>query len=149
MRKLTEIEEVKRLEQLYGPGNTRGLLENLRESFTVLQLRSQLLLSLIVVCLTITGFSGPRIAETGGLARIALFSGVLAVLVSALILVAGPLRIRWVTQWVSDDPADTLRLLIRRRNRRTYLYHSAAICLLIGLTGYVVSLAAYLGTVRP
>lgn len=144
MKKLTDSEEVEYLKQLYGGDNVMGIYESLRESFNVLQLRSQLLLSLIVVCLTITGFSGPRIAESGPLARIALFGGVLGVLVAAVILVAGPLRIRWITQWASSDSNETIRLLICRRNNRTKLYHAAAGTLLVGLTGYVLSLAAFL-----
>ncbi|MDA3873859.1 MAG: hypothetical protein PF795_07850, partial [Kiritimatiellae bacterium] len=51
------------------------LLDRVVGHFTVLQTRAGLLLSLITLCLTITGFSGHRIASTGFLPAILLSMG--------------------------------------------------------------------------
>jgi hypothetical protein len=66
------------------------------------------------------------------------------VLISALIIFCGPLQIRWLTQYRADSVETTLLELIRRRNTRTYQYYTAMGCLVVGLSGYVLSFAAYL-----
>jgi uncharacterized Tic20 family protein len=103
-----------------------------------------MLLGLVTICLTITGFSGPKVAESGPWSRFFVFVGVIAVLLSALFVLCGPLQIRWMTQYREDALDATLVQLLRRRNHRTALYHLAVTCLLIGLTGYVLSFAAFL-----
>lgn len=112
--------------------------------FDVLQNRSQMLLSLIAICLTITGFSGPRIAESGIWARNLLAVGLTFVLSAALLLVMGPLRLRWGTQRRCATLEDSLIALIERRNSRTSKYHIASIVLVIGLAAYIGSLLTYI-----
>jgi len=116
----------------------------LRDSYQTLQVRSQILLGLITICLTITGFSGIRIAADHLLARVLMLIGILGVLISAVILFSGPLQVRWHTQARADTIPQTIITLIRRRNIRTAQYHAAVACLLIGLTGYVLSVTAYM-----
>ena len=144
MRNLTSAEELAFLKEIYGSTSAEEIFANLRDSFNVLQARAQLLLSLIAICLTITGFSGRQIAASGLLARIFIGSGALAVLVAAVILFTGPLLVQWITASRAETLDTTLIQLIERRNQRTARYHAAVICLLIGLTGYVLSIVAYL-----
>ncbi len=141
---LTPDQELDFLKQIYGSDRSDKLIEILTNSFNVLQNRAQMLLSLITITLTITGFSGPRIAESSLVARIAIAFGLAFVLISALILMAGPLRINWCTRSKSVDIDQTLVKLIVQRNTRTDRYHLASITLVIGLIGYVSSVISFL-----
>lgn len=147
MQKLTPRDELDFLRQIYGHDALPTIFGVVRDSFAVLQTRGQLLLGLITICLTITGFSGHRIASSGVLPKVFVLLGVLSVLASALLILCGPLQVRWMTQSREDTIDETLVRLIERRNRRTRLYHAAVVCLLVGLTGYVLSFAAHLLTV--
>ena len=141
---LSPEQELVFLKQIYGEDRSDRLIEILTDSFTVLQNRAQMLLSLITITLTITGFSGPRIADSSLVARIAIAFGLLFVLISALVLMAGPLRIEWCTRTRSIDIDQSLTKLIVQRNARTDRYHLAAIFLVIGLIGYVSSVISFL-----
>jgi hypothetical protein len=141
---LTPDQELDFLKQIYGSDRSDKLIEILTDSFNVLQNRAQMLLSLITITLTITGFSGPRIAESSLVARISIAFGLAFVLISALILMAGPLRINWCTRSKSVDIDQTLVKLIVQRNTRTNRYHLASITLVIGLIGYVSSVISFL-----
>ena len=141
---LTPDQELDFLKQIYGRDRSDKLIEILTDSFNVLQNRAQMLLSLITITLTITGFSGPRIAESSLVARISIAFGLAFVLISALILMAGPLRINWCTRTKSIDIDQTLVKLIIQRNTRTNRYHLASITLVIGLIGYVSSVISFL-----
>jgi hypothetical protein len=111
--------------------------------FTVIQGRSQLLLTLATITLTITGFSGPRIAASGAAARWLMGGGLLLVLAGVLVLLAG-LRIRWSTQFAGATPREVLAATIRYRNRKTrgYLLHMLLIG--AGIALYVGAVIAYL-----
>jgi len=113
---LTPDQELDFLKQIYGSDRSDKLIEILTDSFNVLQNRAQMLLSLITITLTITGFSGPRIAESSLVARISIAFGLAFVLISALILMAGPLRINWCTRSKSVDIDQTLVKLIDLRS---------------------------------
>ncbi len=143
---LTPEEELAYLKEIYGEGQPGQLIEILTDSFNVLQNRAQMLLSLITITLTITGFSGPGIARSSLTARIAIASGLIFVLVSALILMAGPLRLNWCTRTREGSLDESLIELIVKRNQRTDRYHTAAVTLVIGLVGYVSSLISFLVT---
>jgi len=78
------------------------------------------------------------------MSKIGVFLGVVSVLASALIIFTGPLQIRWLTQYRADSIDTTLLELIRRRNIRTHQYYTAMGCLVVGLSGYVLSFATYL-----
>jgi hypothetical protein len=144
MRRLRPTEELEMLREIVRDDELSRIVENLRGSFQVLQTRAQLLLGLVTICLTITGFSGPRIAESGRAASAAIFIGVVSVLATAIVLVLGPLNLRWMTRYRGETVDDTLVDLIRRRNRRTGLYRAGTVLLVVGLTGYVLSLGFYL-----
>lgn len=95
MRKLTADEEIEFYKEIIADPVKEKMLSNVRDSFHVLYSRSQLLLSLITICLTITGFSGPKIAESNLTSRVLIITGLFFVLLSAVILLSGPLFIKF------------------------------------------------------
>ncbi len=141
---LTPGEELEYLKTIYGENQAEKLFSLLTDSFNVIQNRAQMLLSLITITLTITGFSGAKIAESSLVARISIAFGLVFVLLSALILMAGPLRLNWCTRSRSKSLDQSLIKLIEQRNFRTERYHQASVALVIGLIGYVTSVISFL-----
>jgi uncharacterized membrane protein len=144
MKRLTTEEEINYIKEITNDPEKNNIIGNIKDSFNILQIRSQLLLGLITICLTITGFSGHRLAASGFPARVALFVGVISVLISALLLFFGPLRIRWVTTYKTDSFDETVYKMLKRRDTKTRLYHIATGFLIVGLSAYIVSLAVFL-----
>jgi hypothetical protein len=144
-RPLDAEEEATRLLELYkGERQLAETMEFVRHHFDVIQTRSQLLLTLATLALTITGFSGPKIAQTNLFARYSMAFGIVFVLSAVVILLLSGLRIRWTTQFLGDDPRETLVHIIRYRNHKTRLYFVELGLLVIGLTAYVASVVTYL-----
>ncbi len=150
MSALRPEDEADRLLALYAhaPDQLARALDTLSRHFTVIQTRSQLLLTLGTVTLTITGFSGPSIARSGDFARIGLCSGLALVLCAVLTLLA-TLRIRWLTTFISDDPRAALTAAIRYRNRKTAVFAVETALLMLGLICYGAAVLAYLLTGVP
>jgi hypothetical protein len=144
-RPLGAEDEATRLLGLFsGPERLGKTIEFMRHHFDVIQARSQLLLTLSTLALTITGFSGPKIAQTNLFARYSMAIGIVFVLSAVVILLLGGLRIRWTTQFLGDDPHETLVRVIRYRNMKTRLYFIELGLLVVGLTAYVASVVTYL-----
>ena len=123
-----------------------GALRLLMAQFSVLQTRSQLLLTVATLALTITGFSGPRIAAAGDFQRFALAGGLALVLGSMLLILGGSLRIRWVTQFRRPEGGDDAALvaqIVCYRDRKTRLFFTEVCLLLAGLTTYVAAIIGY------
>ena len=141
-------EELKYLFEIYGEGNTSKVFDLLIQSSSVLHGRSQLLLSLATICLTISGFSGPKIAATGFFTRGCLAFGLIFILLSVFVVITGPLHLRWGTQRRAESLRDSLLYLIQQRNTRTQKYHAAVVLLIVGLSGFVGSVIGYILQVR-
>lgn len=137
-------EELEFLKQIHGTENWPALFSELKTAFALLQMRSQMLLGLATICLTITGFSGPRMAQSNALSRFFIGFGLLFVLAAVVAVVLGPLRLKWVTSLKAATMDRTLVLNLERRNIKTRYYKAATALLLIGLTGYLLSLLFYL-----
>lgn len=144
MKELTPSEELKHLKLIFGEMPTASIYNNLISSFTIIQTRAQILLSLATICLTITGFSGPKIAESNLLSRYSIALGLVFVLVSIAFVLSGPLRIKWATQLFVENMDKTMEVLIQRRNLKTSQYHKSMFFLAIGLSFYVLSVVSYL-----
>ncbi len=144
-RLLNAEDEAREMVDLFGgPEHLGKAIEFLRHHFDVIQARSQLLLTLSTLALTITGFSGPKIAQTNLFARYSMTIGIVFVLVAIVVLLVGGLRIRWTTQFLGGEPEQTLIRIIRYRNHKTRLYFLELALLVIGLTAYVASVVTYL-----
>jgi hypothetical protein len=144
---LTPREELAFLKEIHG-GDFARIFHDLREAFGLLQARSQMLLGLATICLTITGFSGPRMAASNPVSRFFIGFGLFWVLLSIVAIVVGPLRLRWMTAWRAGSMEDTLVAHLVRRGVKTRLYRAATVMLLTGLSGYLLSLLFYLATVE-
>ncbi|MCC5847597.1 MAG: hypothetical protein JJU29_05825 [Verrucomicrobia bacterium] len=137
---LSPREEVQYMRRVLGLDNSAQLLDRVIGNFNVLQARSAMLLSLVTLCLTISGFSGHRIASAGRMPAIFLSVGLTLAVFSAIMILSGPLKLRWATRYVcGDDPEETLVALVALRNLRTRRYHLAACILVLGLTSYVLA----------
>jgi len=139
--------EARRLLTCYGdgPDALAKSLERLTWQFTIMQGRSQLLLTLGTITLTITGFSGPRIADSGPLARLGLCVGLFLVLLAMLVLLAN-LRIRWLSEFLTGDPQRDLTAMICYRNGKTKSYLAQITLLGAGLIFYVGAVILFLIT---
>ena len=147
LKRLTPEEEVEFLKEIHGDDMPQ-LFNVIKEGFVLLQTRSQMLLGLATICLTITGFSGPRMAQSNSVSRFFIGFGLFFVLMAIIAVVAGPLRLRWMTEWKAGDIQQTLVENIVRRNSKTLLYRIATFLLLTGLAGYLLSLVFYLLSVE-
>ncbi len=143
LKKLSAVEEAAFIKEIHG-GDYSAVFRYLRESFTLLQARSQMLLGLATICLTITGFSGPRMAQSNPVSRFFIAFGLVFVLASVAAVVAGPLSLRWITSWRGETLDDTLIANLLRRDSKTRLYRLSTVLLLTGLTGYLLSLFFFL-----
>jgi hypothetical protein len=111
----------------------------------VLQSREQLLLTLATLTLTITGFSGPAMVQSGWLARSGLIAGLVCVLAGVLLILA-TLEARWLTATPGTD-RERLVSAIRLRDRKTQVFRWALALLGLGLTCYVAAVVAFIAAV--
>ena len=145
-RKPDPVEEVDYMLRLYsGKDGIAECLHIISNQFSVLQTRSQLLLTLATIVLTITGFSGPRIAASGLFARGAMSIGLVLTLIAVVTLLAN-LRIRWLTQFKEATDRDTLIAILRYREGKRKAYLSIITLLIAGLGCYVAAVVAFLIT---
>lgn len=144
MKELNPSEEVAHLKTIFGDKSYSEIYHSLISTFMIIQNRGQILLSLATICLTITGFSGPKIAESNLYSRYCIGIGLSLVLVSIVIVLMGPLRIKWATQHRGETLELTIEELIRRRNVKTVQYHRAMLFLGLGLFFYVLSVVLFL-----
>jgi hypothetical protein len=146
---LTPDEEAHSLLQMHGGDS--GLAECLRvlsSQFGIIQSRAQLLLTLATIVLTITGFSGPRIAASGLFARAAMAVGLVLTLTAVLMLLLN-LRIRWLTQFREASVHATLVSIMVYREGKRKAYLGIISLLIAGLASYVAAVVAYLITGEP
>ena len=112
--------------------------------FDVLQARTHMMLTLATLTLTITGFSGPKIAASNLVSRYSMVLGLIFVLGAVVVTLVGTLRIRWLTQIGHAEARLALREMIAQRNRKTRLFLVELTLLVIGLTCYVFSVVTYM-----
>jgi hypothetical protein len=109
--------------------------ELMNQQLGVLVLRTQVLLSLSGIVITVTGFSGRAIAETGALARGSIAAGIFVVLASAAVAIGGVLRLRWLTQ---ELDADVLRMIQRAIEVREKKGRYLSVALLLFVAGFAL-----------
>ncbi len=148
LRKLSPVEELDFMKEIHGADDYAKLFAVVKDSFSLIQTRAQMLLGLATICMTITGFSGPRMAASNPYSRFLIGFGLSFVLASVIAIVVGPLRFRWITAWRAESMDQTLLENLKRRDSKTLFYRIATLLLLIGLTGYLLSLVFYLAIVH-
>ncbi len=140
----TPEKELDYLLEIHGKDNYSKIFDVLVKQFDVLQSRAQLLLGLVTITLAITGFSGPKIAASSTFSKVSIAYGLAFILVAAVLILMGPLQLRWGSRRCKETIRDSMVHLIVRRNQRTKKYHLASFLLIVGLTGYVGSVIGYL-----
>lgn len=130
-------------------GNHRAAFEIIERQLNVMVMRTQVLLSLSGIVITVTGFSGKAIAQTSDLARGCIASGILVVLAAALVAIGGVLRLRWLTLAIGDSVEDTVARGLAFRDVKARSLRWAMLLFAIGFSLYCVAIAQLLIDQRP
>jgi hypothetical protein len=136
-------DEARRLTTLVGDDH-RAAYELLERQLGVLVLRTQVLLSLSGIVVTVTGFSGRAIAQSGAAARYSIVAGILLVLLAALTAIGGVLRLRWLSQILGDGVQTTLERGLALRDLKSRWLGAAMTLFGIGFAAYCVAIAQML-----
>jgi hypothetical protein len=131
-------EEVERL--ISFTGSAKAAFDVIERQMGVLVIRTQVLLSLCGIVITVTGFSGRAIAGTGPLARILVVAGLFTVLAGATVAVGGVFRVTWLTERLQDDERAFLEDAIGLRDRKARFLQAS-------LTLFILGFALYVGAV--
>jgi hypothetical protein len=142
-REHDETEEARRLLALCA-GDTLRAFEIVQGQLSVLVLRTQVMLSLSGIVITVTGFSGKTIAQTSASARYAIVAGLFVVLCAAAVGVGGVLRLKWLTQELQADPVETIKRGLEIRNRKAGFLSIALALFIAGFALYCASIAQLL-----
>jgi hypothetical protein len=145
-------------------GDAQRAFDHVERQHGVIVLRTQVLLSLCGIVITVTGFSGRTIAITGPLARAAIVAGLLTVLAAALVAVTGVLKLAWLTQHIRTattggggrteageltvDALATVRSCLEQRDVKTRRLRLAMILFGAGFALYCVAIAQMLALAR-
>ncbi len=133
-------EEAKRLCAF--TGSPLAAFEILEKQMGVLVLRTQVMLSLSGIVITVTGFSGKAVAETSTVARASIAAGLVVVLAAAIVAIGGVLRLRWLTQLlVEDDPLATVVRAIRVRDQKARMLSLSLALFVVGFSLYCFAVA--------
>lgn len=140
---MVAADEVKRILSLTrgDPGKAYELVQS---QLNVLVLRTQVMLSLSGIVITVTGFSGRTIAQTSEVARNLVASGILIVLGAAGFAIGGVLRLKWLTQEISDDTEATLTRMLEMRDQKARYLNTALLLFMVGFACYCVAIALML-----
>ncbi len=138
-----QADEGRRIVALVG-GDHRAAYDLLERQLAVLVMRTQVLLSLSGIVITVTGFSGRAIAQTSAPARASIVVGILVVLAAALTAIGGVLRLRWLSQIVADDIDTTLARGLALRDQKSRWLATAMVLFGIGFASYCIAIAQLL-----
>lgn len=141
-------DEVKRILKLT-QGDAVKAYELVQSQLSVLVLRTQVMLSLSGIVITVTGFSGRSIAQTSELARVLVAAGILVVLCAAAVAIGGVLRLRWLTQELEDDTEQTLVRMLTIRDEKSKFLSAALVLFVVGFACYCVAIALMLVATKP
>lgn len=141
---MTEEEDEARRILALCKGDTLRAFEIVQSQLGVLVLRTQVMLSLSGIVITVTGFSGRAIAETSTLARLCIVVGLFTVLAAAGVAVGGVLRLKWLTQSLGDEPLETIRAGLEVRNKKSKFLVVALTLFILGFSLYCAAVAQLL-----
>lgn len=145
-RTLTTTEEARQLLALKsGDDSFNNAIAILRSQFNVIQSRYQFMITLCALAMTITGFSGPRIAASNAFSRYSMAIGLIFVLLTTVLMLVSSLKLKWVTQMAGDsaNPQATVEAILRYRDQKTRMLGTKLVLLAIGLIFYVSSVVYY------
>jgi hypothetical protein len=125
-------------------GNKLNIQRTLENQFAVIYQRSQILLSLCGIVISVTGFSGKTIATTNMFSRMVLITGLAFVLIAGAITIWGIINIKWITQFHQEDLHSLIMNVLKNRNLKTFYFRLSILFLIVGLTLYVISISIML-----
>ena len=138
---LSPDDEAERILGVYGHDALPEIMPMLERQFAVLHNRAQVLLVLVGVVISTTGFSGRLIAGTNAYSQWLIVAGVGLCLLAAVVVVSGVLHLRWLTTQGGATTAEWLRTTLAYRDRKTRFYRAGIVLLLVGLTCYFGAIA--------
>ncbi len=144
----TPLQEATRILAL-AEGNGYRAFEVIERQLSVLVLRTQVMLSLSGIVITVTGFSGRAIAQTSDLARISISAGILVVLAAAVVAITGVLRLHWLTQELGPDLLSTLVRGLAIRDAKSRSLRRSLLLFTVGVSLYCFAIAQLLLAARP
>lgn len=136
-------EEAKNILELC-KGDPLKSFEKVEAQLATVVLRTQVMLSLSGIVITVTGFSGRAIAETSVLARASIVCGLCLVLAAAAVAIAGVLRLRWLTQVLGGDPLAMIERGLSIRDQKARFLSVALVLFVCGFALYVLAVAQLL-----
>ena len=139
-----EAEQILRL-----AGDPLKAYEMVERQLSTLVLRTQVVLSLSGIVITVTGFSGRAIAETSKLARLSITGGILLVLCAAAVAIGGVLRLKWLSQRMAVDPVATLVGALGIRDKKSRFLTVSLALFVAGFALYCLAIAQLLLAARP
>jgi len=140
-----EAEQILKLSR----GDEQRAYDMVERQLSVLVLRTQVMLSLSGIVITVTGFSGRAIAETSNLARWSIASGIMIVLLSAAAAIWGVLRLSWLTQTIDEDALTMLTRGVEIRNAKSRFLRASLVLFIVGFSLYCFAIAQLLIAAQP
>lgn len=131
-------EETTRLRGLYA-GRDIELVGLLSGQIVAVKTYAQVLVGLCGLVITVTGFSGAHMIRAGSLSASLMAIGLVLVVIGLALCVRTITVLRWVTQELRDDLAETARVVIQRRNRQQRMVSVAAVFVITGLASYAAA----------
>ena len=125
-------------------GNALQAFQIVQSQIATLATRTQAILGLSGIVITVTGFSGRTVAQVSPLARTMIVAGLVIVLAAAAVGVGGVLRMRWATQELGGTPLDTLTRMIGIRDGKEIFLRIALILFVVGFAMYCFAVAQLL-----
>jgi phage gp37-like protein len=107
----------------------------------ILTVRTQVLLSLSGIVITVTGFSGTAMARSGEPGPILIVLGLAAVLAGASVAVMGVLRLSWLSQRIGSDPQEAIASGIALRDAKARHLQVAMSLFVAGFALYCAAIA--------
>ncbi len=116
-----------------------ALVQYLGHQIATVKTYAQVLIGLCGLTVTVTGFSGAHMIRAGSLAASLMVGGIGLVLIGLITCIRTITRLRWVSQDLRDDLAETAVIVIQRRNRQQRAVSIAAIFVAGGLLCYLAA----------
>jgi len=129
-------------------GEPRLAYEMVERQLSVLVVRTQVILSLSGIVITVTGFSGRAVAQVSWLARSLITAGMFVVLAAAAVGVVGVLRVSWLSHAIADDPLETLERALAIRDQKSRWLTVSLLLWVGGFALYCVAVAQLLLAAR-
>jgi hypothetical protein len=122
-------------------GDPVAAYQTVEGQLQILVVRTQVLLSLSGIVITVTGFSGTTMARSGPPGPLLIVLGLAAVLASAVAAVVGVLRLTWLSQRITDDAGETLARGLALRDAKVRHLRTAMLLFVTGFALYCAAIA--------